>query len=134
MATDQYPLSKRPAEDAFEALPKVVENTTPSTSNSCRLNARPPTSKWIGGTFSLVVNSQFFAAQRLQQALPILKRRWATDFHPSLIPRQRKRLQGRTRSREEWITAIEMIRPHVLNDSQRASLMKEESMSPQSNT
>ncbi|KIK07150.1 hypothetical protein K443DRAFT_217624 [Laccaria amethystina LaAM-08-1] len=28
-----------------KALPKVVKNITPSTSNSCRLDTKPPTSK-----------------------------------------------------------------------------------------
>lgn len=45
MDGDRCPLSKRPEGDAVKALPKIVMNTTPSTPNSCRPNARPPTSR-----------------------------------------------------------------------------------------
>lgn len=131
----------RPISSVQASSRRCIEGAAESCGkhNPLNLQQLPPQRKApyvIVNRRHLLSSSQLavFAAQRLQQALPILKRRWGTDFHPSLVPRQRKRLQGRTRSREEWITAIEMIRPHVLNDSQRASLMKEESMSPQSNT
>jgi len=78
MDGDRYPLSKRPEGDAVKALPKSCEEHNP-------LNVRqlPPQHKapYIKVN-SPVVNSQFSAAQRLQQALPILKGPWATDFHP----------------------------------------------------